>query len=175
MEAEEHGLAIRILARELGEDSMIRIASLPDGWLPRHDTLHIHNDDAPRRGRLFVDYRGKVEAGYNQQAFLNFASSVAMPAAWVFNGDGGMPPLGPVSLGEYQSFAARERVLTEEVKSLERSIAAALAGFTTIERLAQDWPEAYAHFPHPELAPSTLPAARIEDINARIAAAREAA
>jgi hypothetical protein len=41
--------------------------------------------------------------------------------------------------------------------------------------IAEGWPEGYAYFPHEKLAASGVPAVRVEDLNARLAAAREAA
>lgn len=54
-ESLEHSLAIRILNRELGEDSLIRIAALPDGWLPIINELKIGNDKVPS---MFFRYGG---------------------------------------------------------------------------------------------------------------------
>lgn len=83
--------------------------------------------------------------------------------------------LGEISLAEYVDFAARGEVMVKEIEQLREQTLGTLGGFYTVEAFAEDWPEGYTFFPHPTLAPTTLPVMRIADLNARIAAAREAA
>lgn len=83
--------------------------------------------------------------------------------------------LHATSLSDYLDFVATENALVEERRLLREQVLGTLGGFYTVEAFAEGWPEGYAHFPHPELAPTTLPAFRVEDLNTRLTAAREAA
>jgi len=67
-------------------------------------------------------------------------------------------------------------LLEQELDQLETQITATLAAYTTVEKLAVGWPEGYEELPQELLAETgNLPALRIDDLNARIAAAKEAA
>ena len=77
---------------------------------------------------------------------------------------------------EFNRYDAAVKALAKERQQLSLEVRGTLAAFTTVEKLAQEWPEGYAHFPHESLvAGGPVPALRIEDLNARLAAAREAA
>lgn len=165
----EHGLALRVFRRELGEDALARLASLPPEWFPRVTSLRIGNEQAAYRHTPGTgSYVGRPQS---LNPCLRFAESVAAPA-YVAHG---AIELHATSLVDYLDFVATENALVEERRLLREQVLGTLGGFYTVEAFAEGWPEGYAHFPHPELAPTTLPAFRVEDLNARLAAVREAA
>jgi len=162
LEQREHALALRVLRRELGEDALIRIAALPPGWLPIDTELQFDNHAIKLKHELYPNSRRYV---------LRFAAAMPVPSFVTQN----KLEVGPESVAEIEAFAADWEATIEERDQLSRQVVGTLGGFYTVEALAEGWPEGYLHFPHPELAPETLPAMRIADINERLAAAREAA
>lgn len=157
----EHALALRILRRELGKDALIRIAALPPGWLPLIETVRFECEV----------HRWRPHHLHHSIVWLSLDASMPVPASVAH---GGIAPSKP-SIKELEEFCADERAMFVEREQLETQVKGTLAAFTTVERFAEDWPDGYVHFPHPELAPTTLPAVRVIDLNRRLAAAREAA
>lgn len=160
-EQREHALALRILRRELGEDALTRIAALPPGWLPF----------ANHQIRFKTRTTHGVHRYPTEATSLTLANAMPVPAFVSHN----QLEVGPTSVAEVEVFCADAALLVDERELLKKQVLGTLAGFYTVEALATGWPEGYAYFPVPELAPETLPAHRIEDLNARLAAAREAA
>lgn len=156
----EHALALRVLRRELGEDALIRIAALPPGWLPKVDTFYLEDLNGLKR---------KTPYGYRSVS-IHLDAPITVPYNWT--SAIGRINVGPESLAEVTAFCNDETALMTEREQLTLAVKGSLAGSTTVEKLSADWPEAYAFFPHPELAPGALPAVRLTDLNARIAAAR---
>lgn len=165
LDQRERALALRVLRRELGEDVLIRIAALPLGWLPMVDYLQFANYSIAR-GNIRRPF-----GGYSAGSILRLPEAMFVPS---FVSQHRLD-VSPESIAEIEAFVADFAALHEERESLIRQVIGTLGGFYTVEEFAEKWPDGYAHFPHPEMAPETLPAYRIEDLNARIASAREAA
>ncbi len=152
LKQQEHALGLRLLRAQYSDRDLRLMASLPEGWLPLSSQLGVKAN--------------------NYQRTIALSDPVRLPAThpYVFNIDD-----APAFRDEIEAhFAARQAMRTER-NQLSCEIAGTLSAFITVEKLAEGWPEGYAHFPHGELAPVALPALRIEDLNARLAAAREAA
>ena len=148
LKQEEHALGLRLLRETYGAEALRRMADLPEGWMPTTQTLRINGNVPP----------------------VMLSDPVRVPSRDLYNFN---PGVG--WLGEWEGHQGKRRAIKEERESLRREILGTLQAFRTVEKLAEGWPEGYAHFPHPELAPANLPALRIEDLNARLSAAREAA
>ena len=164
LEQREHALALRVLRRELGEDALIRIAALPPGWLPMVCDLRFRNYVIQRDNRIWQN-------SYSSGALLHLPQAMVVPhfvATHQFE-------IGVESIAEIEAFVADDKATAVERDQLSRQVIGTLGGFYTVEEFAEKWPEGYAHFPHPKMAPETLPAMRIADINERLATAREAA
>lgn len=151
LKQQEHALGLKLLRALYGDDALARMSVLPEGWLPTSQQLFF-----------------KHTAGH--QTSVNLSDPIRHPARQDYNA---VPP--PSWSTAWERHGAACQALKEERRQLELEIRGTLAAFTTIEKLADGWPEGYAHFPHPELVPAHLPALRIEDLNARLAAAQEAA
>src|SRR5579859_1562337 len=158
LEQREHALALRVLRRELGEDALIRIAPLPPGWLSMDTELQFDNHKIKLKHEIYPNSRRNA---------LRFAS--AMPVPYLVTQH--KLEAGPESVAEVEAFVAEWNATIDERDQLSRQVVGTLGGFYTVEDFAEKWPEGYEHFPHPELAPETLPAMRIADINERLAAA----
>lgn len=98
----------------------------------------------------------------------------------------GGPPLMPhrllLALGgneaildEVHEVEAERGAMRSQRKQLEAEVYAVLNSVTTVERLTEVWPEGLAELPPEWLAPKSVPAPLVEDLNKRIAALREAA
>jgi hypothetical protein len=106
-----------------------------------------------------------------QRCSLVLAQSMPVPAFVAHN----QLEIGQDSKDEVDALVADAVTMWREREQLHTQVIGTLGGFYTVEEFAQKWPEGYVHFPHPELVPTTLPAYRVEDLNARLTAAREAA
>lgn len=112
-----------------------------------------------------------TQYGY-RSGYIEFSDSMPLPASIARRS---ALTVCQVSLDEYEQFAADEERLRSELDELLQQVSAALRSYTTVEKLAEGWPEAYEHFPKDDAPrPGTLPAVRIEDLNMRLAAARAA-
>jgi hypothetical protein len=155
LEQREHALALRVLRRELGEGALIRIAALPPGWLPLVNQLVFENEKVTRP----VRYQGYHTYDSIRSTGLKLAQSMPVPSFVSHN----KLEIGAESIAEIAAFVEEVKVLAEEHKLLRQQVLGTLGGFFTVEAFAEGWPEGYTHFPHPEMAPDTLPAHRIED------------
>ncbi len=164
MEQREKALALRILRRELGEDALIRISSLPPGWLPLVQRLRFANYEIHR-----ANYQTR-ERGYRSGSELYLPEAMTVPSFVSCN----QLEVSAQSIAEIDAFVADWKLLQIEREKLTEQVLGTLGGFYTVKAFAEEWPEGYTHFPHPELAPTTLPAVRINDLNARIEAAKAA-
>lgn len=166
-ETREHALALRVYRFALGDDGLRLLATLPRDWLPMVSTMHLD--------REVYGERSPSRRLYYCAPFLNLAESAPVPQ-WLAAYRQTVPvPLASELGGEIALFLRDEREMLKEQETLKQEVWNLLAGFITVERLAQDWPEAYAAFPHATLVVPGVPALRVEDVNARLAAAREAA
>lgn len=159
LKQQEHALGLRLLHAWYTDDDLRQMNELPDGWLPRVTRLHFTV--------------GKSDTGVYCRIsdYVTLSEPVRLPAMHDYYKEA-----PPTWLAKWAALAERRRALNEECKQLATQVAGTLTGFTTVERLAKGWPEGYAHFPHEALAVGgPVPALRIEDLNARLAAAREAA
>lgn len=148
----ELALATKVLIHRYGDDAFARFAALPEGWLPMVEIIGVRFEDLTWRLRL--------------------AEARPLPTE-VYQGGNYelMPPLGR----ELKAIRVEHDRLHTERDALYKDIRAALAGFTTHAQLHDGWPEAYAYLSVPTGRQTNLPAIRVEDINARIVALREAA
>jgi hypothetical protein len=152
LKQQEHALGLALLRQMYNHEDLLRMAQLPDGWLPLTSHLQFKSAD-----------------GWRSQ--VNLSDSVRIPACYNYHfvapGDW---------IDKWNDLRESQKALDEERDHLAAQVRGTLSGFTTVEKLAQGWPEGYAHFPHEALAAGgPVPALRIEDLNARLAAAREAA
>jgi hypothetical protein len=155
LKQQEHALGLRLIEAMYGKEVLRRMAMLPDGWLPLYHKIQFST--------------GKGTSRYISN-YVTLSDPVRLPARHDHYQE------APVDwLAKWTEFDEARIALRKEREQLKTQIAGTLKAFTTVERLAEGWPEGYAHFPHHELAPVALPALRIEDLNARLAAAREAA
>jgi hypothetical protein len=153
LKQQEHALGLRLLRVLYGEDALRQMAMLPEGWLPLASRISFKYSEAERH--------------YNHTIALT--DPVRLPASHSY-------PKVPTHWRKlWDDHTVAQGVLRKEREQLKLEITGTLQAFTTVEKLAEGWPEGYAYFPHHELAPVALPALRIEDLNARLAAAREAA
>jgi hypothetical protein len=150
----EHALGLKLLRALYGDDALRRMAELPEGWLPLTSS---------------VSFSHTSDGGYLHHTSVGMSDPVRVPASHSY------PDAPPGWVLLWTKLKDQRTELNAERLQIELEIRGTLAAFTTVEKLAEGWPEGYAHFPHPELAPTNLPALRIEDLNARLAAAREAA
>ena len=165
----ESALALRILRRELGEDGFVRITQIDPTWLPMTKDLYFANYNL-KFHTLFAYGGGQIYQTHLNTS-LTLANAAPLPA---FVAEHRLE-VGSASVVELDAFTLECAALVEEFERLSKQVVGTLGGFYHVEDFAAEWPEGYAHFPHPELAPTSLPAFRVEDLNARIAAAREAA
>jgi hypothetical protein len=167
----ENALALRATKARFGDDVFARCRALPEGWVDVHKRIQIYGCDTTLPRYVVNDHRYSYT---KPDKHIELAEAVPLPNAfmrsWSKNDFGRFWP-EVVDL-----FQARCDLHTE-LTSLAQQLAGTLAGFTTVERLAEDWPEAYRALPQELLAPAAvhLPAAKLDDLNARLAALREAA
>lgn len=151
LKQQEHALGLKLLRALYGEDSLRRMAELPEGWLPL--TSHVSFSYVP------------APSAYSHNTILIMSDPVRVPASHNYP----LVPQGCLLL--WEKLNSQRKELKSERRQLEMEITGTLRAFTTV-----GWPEGYAHFQHQTLATvGNLPALRIEDLNARLAAAREAA
>lgn len=173
-EKEEHGLALRLTIARYGADVFDRCRVLPEGWLHAHKVINL---DYNIREYLIqptcataLYYNGRQ---LNRQwVLLELAEYAILPNS--FAKPWSSEDIEQKQLQELIEFSRARAGWLEELEHLNRQLKATLTAFTTVERLAQDWPEGYAFFPHESLAQvAGLPAPRIADLNERIAVMRK--
>lgn len=157
----EHALAVRLLLDIYGADLFERIKQMPEGWLPVGNCVNFHilvADGRTHRTVHLLEYTRLPHSASLYQGVADYAEGHPFAAA-------------------YYAHREAERALQAEERQLKQQVRTTLEAFTTVEKLAADWPEGYAYFPHDLVAgaPTNLPALRVEDLNRRLAAAREAA
>lgn len=154
----ERALAVKLVRWRYGDDVFDRVRALPEGWLPFVKTISIG-----------YSLRMELPAASNRCVELDTAVPLPESARYEWK------DLGPLH-GEVHDLFADRVALDKDLNLLRQQTLAVLSAFTTVERLAADWPEGYAMLPAEQLAPPNgLPAPRIADLNARIAALKEAA
>lgn len=157
-ERERH-LAVKLVRWRYGDDVFDKARALPEGWLPNVKYITLNY-------RL----RTKLTSG---SAPWRLELDTAVPLPWSASHE--WTDFGKIH-DEVYAWYQDWTNLEEELRLLRQQTEAVLSTFTTVERLAADWPEGYAMLPAEQLAPSNgLPAPRISDLNARIAALKEAA
>lgn len=173
LEEREHALAAALMKQRYGADVFERCAAFPAGWFP------VGRSFALEYGLVQSLPRTSVEAQFCKgrclypQGYISLDEARAIPHSashgW------GREVAGPLYNDLHDLF--RDLVeLVEETASLDRQIKATLASFSTVEKLAEGWPEGYAELPAEMLrVVSNLPAPRIDDLNARLAALAQAA
>lgn len=173
---QEYSLALRLTQARYGKDVFDRCRSLPEGWLSAHRTITFDANWA--RGEFVGSYDTiqRVDGPYISSPGwgLDLESSAILPNS--FQRLWGSKEVSAKLVDELATFFRVHVALHEEIEQLRAQITATLKSFATVEKLAEGWPEGYAHLPQQTLAETGgLPALRIADLNARIAAMKEAA
>lgn len=172
LQAQESALALRMLRQRYGADVFERCRSLPEGWLLPLKGLNLDYElarvlpksDAPSNGR----YRF-----YGTLNVINLADYAPLPASAKYGWT--LEVLGNL-YDDVVAYAQARADLHEDLSLLVKQTTALLASFTTVEKLAAEWPEGYSYFPHTDLSQGAgLPAPRVADLNERIVKLREAA
>jgi Nucleotide modification associated domain 5 len=178
----ERALALRLTRHRYGDDVFDRCRALPEGWVDAHRTIsfdHWAGDNKLGFPVRVVYAKGpygrrehyRVPRGHR----LELDTAVPLPnsfaQAWTRAEVGS---LYDEVYAYFEAVVARH----DEEEALRASLKAAAAAFTTVEKLADMWPEGYAHLPVELLAATanhSLPAPRLDDLNARLAAFRREA
>jgi hypothetical protein len=167
MRARENALALRMLRFRFGEDVFERCRELPGGWLELHKHIvisHRVRQSMPHRHTSFI--REKVS--------ISLAEFAVLPNSARTDWDREMfEPLFEEVCAVFASYYTLE----DEVRLVGQQARSLLTSIHTVEKLCDAWPEGFAFLPQEELAAPNfpVPAPRIMDINARIAALREVA
>lgn len=173
----ENALATRLVSSRYGDDVFGRCHALPDGWLPLCKQIPLDSklvESFPRHTRRVQSGRYPVDVRF-PRGVLELAEYVPLPysvrdCCWTADDIRGK------LYDDLHAWYGDHAELHEQLENLYLQVVATLASFTTVEKLADGWPEGYAELPQEMLAPvGGLPAPRIADLNARIAALREAA
>jgi hypothetical protein len=170
----ENALALRLLKSRFGADVFDRCRALPEGWLPLQKHLCLDS----MLISAFPRWSGTVVCWHLSRRRFNgnveLAEYAALPAC-VKDGWDAETVRGK-NLNDLHALFADHAELEEQLYQLHTQLTATLAAYTTVENLSKSWPEGYAELPAEMLAQTGgLPAPRIADLNARIAALREAA
>lgn len=142
-----------MLLSRYGADAFERFAAVPEGWLPPGN-------------RVWIRYNGTDRC-------IEMTESRPLPFEVVNHGYWEIP--SPKLGRELIEITDAWKTLREERDRLNQDLRNALYGFATEAALRDGWPEAYAHLAPPSGPTPNLPTVRVEDLNRRIAALREAA
>lgn len=148
----ERALATEVILRRYGRDAFARFDALPSGWLP---TLK----------RFGVSYP-------NHKRSLELAEARSLPAEMYH---GAAYELNDALGAKLVALDDAELQLARDREQLDEDVRRTLAAFGTEAQLRDGWPEAHAYLAVPAAATANLPAVRVEDLNRRIAALKEAA
>ena len=173
----EHALAVRLIRHRYGDDVFERCRALPEGWLEVHKTVSFDyklRQVLPQRRRVEWMGRFRSEVVY-PSGHVDLSEYAPLPNS--IGKDWTRECIGEALFEEVVSLFDAKIDLQKDIELLRQQVAAVLASFATVERLAADWPEGYAELPAEMLVPKTegLPAPRIADLNERISKLREAA
>lgn len=177
LRAREQSLAVRLIRHRYGDDVFDRCRALPEGWLSvqKHVSLNYNVVRMlPQRRKIVETNRNRSEVIF-PSGDLELTEYVPLPNSNRQHWD--REVIGEKLFEEIVELFQAKVDLEIEIDNLQQQITATLSAFTTVERLAADWPEGYAELPAEMTAPKAegLPAPRIADLNERIAALREAA
>lgn len=172
LRAQEQALAIRLLRQRYDDDVFDRCRALPAGWLQHYKRLSLAYSLREKLPKIRITHGNHV--GVYPEGCLNLAEYAPLPNSAAGGWD--RAAVGALFDELHALFEARIE-LHRQLEVLEQQTRAVLASFSTVEKLNDGWPEGYAHLPAELMMPATadLPAPRIADLNARIAALREAA
>ena len=176
----ERSLALRLTRHRYGDDVFDRCRALPAGWLEVHRTISFGWSNAlnfPQKCKII--YVRSVKDRVMVPVAHRIELDTAVPLPNSFQNPWDRSHLGIMYDEVYDHFASIV-ALHDEMEQLETQIKGVLTAFTTVEKLAADWPEGYSHLPQEMLLGTgssfPVPAPRIEDLNDRLVAfAREAA
>lgn len=148
----EHALAVKIIIDKYGKDAFAQFDAVPTGWLTTAN-------------QFLIRHHGNTR-------WLCLEEARALPHELTI----GRYELEehPKLLREYEGMLTECSRLSMERQQLQTDTAAALRAFGTEAALRDGWPEAHAYLTVPRVM-HQLPAVRIEDLNRRIAALKEAA
>lgn len=187
LKTRERSLACRLTIHRYGEDVFRKCRALPEGWLntlrtisftdyPQHNILNfpvkvIYEPTRTKFGRRVertrIPYQHKLEL------------DTAVPLPNSFQHRWEREHLGDMYNEVYDHFASMV-ALADEEEQIRTQMKGALMSFTTVEKLRDGWPEAFAALPQELLvatpmANRALPVPRLDDLNARLEAFRSAA
>ncbi len=166
----EQALAVRLVRARFGKDVFERCRELPEGWLSIHKTISLKYEVRQalpkfvRPGGGYAEPAGKLD-------LVDYA-----PLPYAMRDDLDREMVGCHYDAVYALFEDRVELL-RELDNLATQTRAVVNAYSTIERLAEGWPAGFALLPAEALKPTGagLPAPRIEDLDKRIAALKEAA
>ena len=148
-------LAMRVIVAAYGPDVWVQIASIPLGWLPKLKDVHFSLGERNYR-TTFAEYRSIPNDAVCARLSLALAGNEAI-------------------LDELHEIEAERCAIRAQRGQLKAEIYAVLNSVTTVDRLGEVWPEGLTELPPEWLAPKSVPAPLVEDLNKRIAVLREAA
>lgn len=171
----EQALVIKLIRHRYGDDVFERCRALPEGWIGVHKAICLDyqlRNLLPRKQIVVGSGRNRSVDHYPRST-LYLAEYAPLPNS---TGSGWTrEAIGEKLYDELTDlFQAWVDALTD-FELLEQQLRATLSSFTTVGRLAADWPEGYVKLPAELTAPEGLPAPRIADLNERIAAVKRAA
>lgn len=180
---QEHSLTLRATKFRFGDDVFERCRALPEGWLGVHKMIQFNYNTVcnllpcrqvvhPRTPSRRWSWEQRVPANYK----LDLSDVAVLPNAFA---EPWQPSYFSGTLwDEVQEHFAGHIALFDEMELLRAQVKSTLLSFTTVERLAEDWPEGYAFLPPELVVPTTanLPAVlKLDDLNRRLAAFQQEA
>jgi putative DNA base modification enzyme with NMAD domain len=170
---QENSLALRATKYRFGDDVFDRCRALPEGWVDFQQRISLYNCSLPSK-RFMVKSTASFRhphqitvpsTGYH----LNLLNPAALPNAFRYAWQ--EPMFGAKLWNEVYAYFNSVIELYEATEDLKIKLTGGLSSYTTVERLSEGWPEAYAHLPQELLAPQPkypVPAVPIADLNEMI-------
>jgi hypothetical protein len=149
----KHALAVKIILAKYGKDAFAKFDAVPVGWLTTAN-------------QFLVRYN-------NRSHYVVLEEARALPSELVV-GNMELEEDYPILMREHLALREAQERLSQDSQQLQIEIANTLRAFGTEAALRDGWPEAYSKIAVPRVT-HQLPAVRVEDINRRIAALKEAA
>lgn len=149
----EAALAVRVILDRYGRDAFDRFDAVPPGWLTT--------------SKRFLVGRGTANHYLNLEEARPLPHELAM-------GHFGLDDR-PRLAARFDDLVAAQKQLSRYREQLQWDVRNALAQFSTEAALRDGWSEGYVYLAVPSASAHPVPAVRVEDLNARIAALKEAA
>ena len=167
---QEHSLALRATRQRYGDDVFDRCRELPEGWLNVHQRISLFGQSLPKKYFMVKStqsYRHPHQITVPLHGhYLDLLNPAPLPNS--FQHGWKEFHFGAKLWNEVYSYFNAIIELYESIEELKIKLTGGLSGYTTVERLCEEWPEAYAHLPQELLAPQPkypLPVVPIADLN----------